>query len=54
MATNIDIGQEKLVDEAVKYKKEAVNEALDEYCKNDYEPRIGSNVWEDDLEQMPN
>jgi Arc/MetJ family transcription regulator len=60
MATNIDIDQEKLSQimtmRQFKSKKEAVNEALNEYLKDIMAQELlkmkGSNVWEGDLEQM--
>jgi Arc/MetJ family transcription regulator len=60
MATNIDIDQEKLSQimtmKQFKSKKEAVNEALNEYLKDLVAQELlkmkGSNVWEGDLEQM--
>jgi Arc/MetJ family transcription regulator len=60
MATNIDIDQEKLSQimtmKQFKSKKEAVNEALNEYLKYLVAQELlkmkGSNVWEGDLEQM--
>ncbi|GGD68283.1 hypothetical protein GCM10011514_35480 [Emticicia aquatilis] len=60
MATNIDIDQEKLAQimsmKQFKTKKEAVNEALNEYLKNLLRQQVltwkGSNAWEGDLEQM--
>ena len=60
MATNIDINQEKLSQIMTmmqfKTKKEAVNEALDEYLKilvsRELLKMKGSNVWQGDLEQM--
>ena len=60
MATNIDIDQEKLSQimtmKQFKSKKEAVNEALNEYLRLIIAQEIlkmkGSNCWEGDLEQM--
>lgn len=60
MATNIDIDQEKLAQimsmKQFKTKKEAVNEALNEYLRIIMSQELlkmkGSNVWESDLEQM--
>jgi Arc/MetJ family transcription regulator len=60
MATNIDIDQEKLSQimtmKQFKSKKEAVNEALNEYLKDLVAQELlkmkGSNVWEGDLDQM--
>jgi Arc/MetJ family transcription regulator len=60
MATNIDIDQEKLSQimtmKQFKTKKEAVNEALNEYLKIIISEELlklkGSNVWEGDLNQM--
>lgn len=60
MATNIDIDQEKLAQimsmKQFKTKKEAVNEALNEYLRNLLRQPVltwkGSNAWEGDLEQM--
>jgi len=60
MATNIDIDQEKLAQimsmKQFKTKKEAVNEALNEYLKNLLRQQVlswkGSNAWEGDLKQM--
>lgn len=60
MATNIDIDQEKLAQimsmKQFKTKKEAVNEAVNEYLRIIMSQELlkmkGSNVWEGDLEQM--
>ena len=60
MATNIDIDQEKLSQimtmKQFKTKKEAVNEALNEYLKMLFRQEVlkmkGSNVWEGNLDQM--
>lgn len=60
MATNIDIDQEKLSQimtmKQFKSKKEAVNEALNEYLKDLVAQELlkmkGSNIWEGDLDQM--
>ena len=60
MATNVDIDQEKLSQimtmRQFKSKKEAINEALNQYLKNIVTQELlkmkGSNVWEGDLEQM--
>lgn len=60
MATNIDIDQEKLAQimsmKQFKTKKEAVNEALNEYLRMIMSQELlkmkGSDVWEGDLEQM--
>lgn len=60
MATNIDIDQEKLAQimsmKQFKTKKEAVNEALNEYLRIIMSQELlkmkGSDVWEGDLEQM--
>ena len=56
----IDIDQEKLSQimtlRQFKSKKEAINEALNQYLKNIVTQELlkmkGSNVWEGDLEQM--
>lgn len=60
MATNIDINQEKLSQIMTmmqfKTKKEAVNEALDEYLKIIVSRELlkmkGTDVWQGNLEQM--
>ena len=60
MATNIDIDQEKLSQimsmRQFKSKKEAVNEALNEYLKDLLRQELlkmkGSNCWDGDLDQM--
>jgi Arc/MetJ family transcription regulator len=60
MVMKIDIDQEKLSQimtmKQFKSKKEAVNEALNEYLKNLLRQELlkmkGSNCWEGDLDQM--
>lgn len=60
MKMRMDIDQEKLSQimelKSFKSKKEALNEALNEYLKNLLRQEVlkmkGSNCWEGDLEQM--